>query len=629
MMQNSVDGHTAVSSVEGTTPFSGAQSDEDAGGTEGGPAIQMDISVPLMQSKHMEDTRANLNSKGMLERMKVTVTPPPPRPLQIRTQEAEGRITGAISGVGLPTPVKHLALAACLEGYEFTEKEFLVTGFREGFNLGSLASNLTGRPDNLQSARVLPHIVTEKLKKEISLGRIAGPFMHPPFEPFHVSPLGLVPKKKPNAYRMIHHLSYPEGNSVNDFIPAEYTSVRYSTIAEAIDDIIATEEPVYLAKIDVLDAFRLIPLHYSAYPLLGICWQGYFYYDKALPMGASSACSIFNRFSSALQWIAVKKLKISSVQKMLDDFLIITASREQCAKNLHKFMELCKILGVPLAPDKTVGPTQVLTFLGIELDTVKKEARLPRDKLTKCREQIEQILGKKSVYLRDLQSIIGLLNFCTSVVPGAAFLRRLIDLTIGITKPFHHIRLSRETKADLTTWLMFLERFNGKSMFHDKDWVSSDILELFTDSSGAIGYGATFGKAYFYGRWPETWLGLNITVLEFFPIVAALQVWGHLWENKRIIFWTDNLALVAVINKQSSREKQIMFLMRKLVLKCLQCNITFYAEHISSLQNGRADALSRDELGRFHRLHPEADHAPTILPEAVRPENLTGMLETF
>ena len=60
---------------------------------------------------------------------------------------------------------------------------------------------------------------------------------------------------------------------------------------------------------------------------------------------------------------------------------------------------------------------------------------------------------KPSTTLKDLQSLLGLLNFCTKVVvPGRTFLRRLIDLTKGITRPSHHIRLNKEARADLACW---------------------------------------------------------------------------------------------------------------------------------------------------------------------------------
>jgi len=45
---------------------------------------------------------------------------------------------------------------------------------------------------------------------------------------------------------------------------------------------------------------------------------------------------------------------------------------------------MCADIGIPNAPDKTVQPTQVITFLDLELDSVAIEVRLPVDKLNRC-----------------------------------------------------------------------------------------------------------------------------------------------------------------------------------------------------------------------------------------------------
>lgn len=87
---------------------------------------------------------------------------------------------------------------------------------------------------NLLSAKLNPEAVDTKLNKELQENRIAGPFLAPPLPNFHVSPLGVVPKKFPGEFRMIHHLSYPRGLSVNDSIDPEHCSVKYSSIGDAI-----------------------------------------------------------------------------------------------------------------------------------------------------------------------------------------------------------------------------------------------------------------------------------------------------------------------------------------------------------------------------------------------------------
>ena len=185
-----------------------------------------------------------------------------------------------------------------------------------------------------------------------------------------------------------------------------------------------------------------------------------YYFDRALAMGLSSSCAIFESFSTALEWVSLNLFDASAVLHILDDFLFIAKTKEQCARDLQNFILMCDYLGVPLPPEKTVGPDTVLQFAGITLDSVLFEARLPEDKLVKCRLMLHNFYTRRTVTLKELQSLIGLLNFtCTVVAPGRAFLRRLIDLTKRIQKPHHHIRLSKGAKSDILIWLRFLEDF--------------------------------------------------------------------------------------------------------------------------------------------------------------------------
>ena len=115
---------------------------------------------------------------------------------------------------------------------------------------------------------------------------------------------------------------------------------------------------------------------------------------------------------------------------MIDDFFFLADSFEKCLQDLNAFMSICAKLGVPLSPDKTMGPSSVLPFLGITLDTVRMEARLPDDKITNCRDLLHEFDKKTKLTLRELQSLLGILNFaCSVIVPGRPFLRRTIDLT--------------------------------------------------------------------------------------------------------------------------------------------------------------------------------------------------------
>ena len=216
----------------------------------------------------------------------------------------------------------------------------------------------------------------------------------------------------------------------------------------------------------IKNAFRIIPINPQDYHLLGICWNGLYYYDRAMPMSCSSSCKIFEIFSTTIEWIAQQKWNIKYILHLLDHFLIVAPTKELCHHQLNLFLMLCSYLDIPMAPEKTIGPASTITFAGIKLDSVLMEARFSHEKLEKCRVLISEFLTRKKVTLKAIQFLTGLLNFaCSVVVPGRAFLRRLIDLTICVRAPHFLIRLSREVKEDLRVWQTFLSGFNGRSFF--------------------------------------------------------------------------------------------------------------------------------------------------------------------
>ena len=104
---------------------------------------------------------------------------------------------------------------------------------------------------------------------------------------------------------------------------------------------------------------------------------------------------------------------------------------------------------------------------GTEVDTDKMELRLTADTIAKATSLVDSI-NKGKVTLRELQYLIGLLSFGCLVVPcGRAFVRRLINLIIGIHRPHHCVTLNHEARVDLHAWQLFLYTFNDKSMFLD------------------------------------------------------------------------------------------------------------------------------------------------------------------
>ena len=262
-----------------------------------------------------------------------------------------------------PTPIKLGVLTSWLADYTHAvDAQILRDGFSFGFSLGYTGPRQRCDAGCLGSAAARPNVVFAKLNKEIKAGRIAGPFSNCPLERLRCSPIGLVPKKAPGTFRLIHHLSFPQGKGVNAFIDKDKCKVNYASFDVGVRLVLQAGCSAWLAKADIKSAFRLLPVSPRDYELLGFKFGGQFYFDKCLPMGCSISCSLFEKFSTFLEF-QVKVITHSGfVTHYLDDFLFVGASRQACKDLLEVFEGTCKALGVPLAQEKTEGPVQTISY---------------------------------------------------------------------------------------------------------------------------------------------------------------------------------------------------------------------------------------------------------------------------
>ena len=304
----------------------------------------------------------------------------------------------------------------------------LINALRFGTHVGYTCpeKNLVSR--NLISALQHPEVVSANLTKEISLGRVAGPFPSPPLSHMQCHPLGVVPEKHSSDWRTVYHLSYPEGDSINDYIPKEPYALQYVRVDDAIRILLSLVPGSYMTKTDLESAFRLIPIHPGDWHLMGIYWQSQYYVDLYLPFCLRSAPFLFNQFSDVLEWILQNNYGLQHVLHSLNDFFIAEPTRLKCLTSFSTLRRVFMTLQAPVVVSKTLGPSQELEFMGIVLDSIRLEARLPDDKLNSAGEILNSFTQRRSVRLFELQSLNGTLQFaCKALVPGRTFLQRMIN----------------------------------------------------------------------------------------------------------------------------------------------------------------------------------------------------------
>ena len=112
---------------------------------------------------------------------------------------------------------------------------------------------------------------------------------------------------------------------MNDGTSKDPCSLNYITIDDAVNHILelgcATHD--HLAKINIKNPFRLIPLHSTDRHLLGMQWKDGIYIDTCLPFGLRSAPKLFNILAEFMAGI-MKQQGISPLLHYFNDFLILT-----------------------------------------------------------------------------------------------------------------------------------------------------------------------------------------------------------------------------------------------------------------------------------------------------------------
>ena len=155
-----------------------------------------------------------------------------------------------------------------------------------------------------------------------------------------------------------------------------------------------------LIKINLKDAYRIVPVHPDGHWLLGVRWDGDIYVDWGLPFGLRSALKIFSALADALAW----SLYVQGIQHQLhylDNFLFFGPPNTPCpGEILQAAVTHLAWLSVPIATHKTEGPATCVLFLGILIDTDRRELRLQLDKVQRLQALIREWCGRTSATAR-------------------------------------------------------------------------------------------------------------------------------------------------------------------------------------------------------------------------------------
>ena len=169
-------------------------------------------------------------------------------------------------------------------------------------------------------------------------------------------------------------------------------------------------------------------------------------------------------------------------------------------------------------------------------------------------------------------------------------------------------------------WCYFLQEFSGSTPIV----LQRQKFFIHTDASGnpKLGCGGWFHEQWFLDPWLSDWLqssNFSIDFLEMFAVLLALWIWKENFINATLCVFCDNQPVIAALNSKMSGSKDMMLLLRYIVLTCTHHNIWLYSVYKSSKDNAKTDALSYLQINRFLDLHPNAESKPQELPGFLSP----------
>lgn len=496
----------------------------------------------------------------------------------------------------------------------YHDREFILYVVEHGLSvLGPEPCVAPAQCVNYKSTQEHAALVEKQLSAELAAGQLirqpAGAVSH------HIHALGAIPKSAEEV-RIIHDLSSPAGQSINDRIT--YLHCPWASLDDALR---LVTRGCWMARVDIKQYYRPIPVDPADWPLMAFRWQfageaePATLWDPYLEFGQRNAPEVAHRFTQAILAI-LRSRGHKNVIGIMDDFLVVDSTQEGCEATWQALLGLLQELGFQpnRKPGKTDPPAQVVKFVGVLIDSIQMEVRLCPEKLANISARLADISSGHKVKQRDLESLAGLLAWaCKVVYGGRTFMRRIWDALATAQAPHHHVRLQAEARADLQWWAENLPQFNGKATILPAEATAPMEFQTDAESTGAVGVFIMGGYAGLtHPQLCSLFLpegayvpppGQHISVYETFAVLAAVRLFPAQFENRHLRVRSDNTQTVAAIQNQTSSAGQtkahIMRILRELFAWSVKLNFRLTAAHLPGFQNAMADALSRGQHDRF------------------------------
>lgn len=470
------------------------------------------------------------------------------------------------------------SLKRYLHNWEKVTNDKVIISWLRGLKLPFVTQPVQSRTPTTQYPVTQDHLIDLAITDLANIGAVTkcetkkGEFLSPYFL-----------ATKPNGkYRFILNLK-----KLNEHLsPPHFKLEDYRTVTKLIT------RHCLLAKLDLKDAYFLVPIHNKHKKYLRFVHKNQKYEFNCLPFGLNWAPYVFTKILKPV----LRALRLEGVTSViyLDDILLIGDTVEECARNVQKTTRILTHLGFIINEQKSVlTPTRKLEYLGFTYDTINLKMSLPKEKKVSIINDIKNFTGKTECKIQTLASLIGqLVAACPAVKYGRSHIKQLDrEKFLALKKSNFNfsktVQVSSEMLHDLSWWL---ENLNNSEMDIKQP---NFAFEIYSDAS-TTGWGTYCEGQRTRGFWNEEESHKHINYLELLAALYSLQSFTRDVYNKHILLRIDNKTAISCINKMGSTQyKTLNSITSQIWEWCENRNLYVFASYIASADNHRADVESR------------------------------------
>ncbi|KAK3237869.1 hypothetical protein CYMTET_52088 [Cymbomonas tetramitiformis] len=329
-------------------------------------------------------------------------------------------------------------------------------------------------------------VMRDEIRRESEEGRI---FLARWRLPLGIIALGMVEKVRKGKvkYKPVNDYSRPKDVGVNARI--ELDKDEFTTVKEAYGML----RPCYwMVKVDMETAYRSKGIASMYWPHQCFEFDGERWMDARAPFGNRALPGIFMRWTRAIvAWMRARGIPTVGY---LDDFFSILETKEQAEEAMLLLVEFVTSLGFKVNSAKCEGPAQVPEFLGVLLSTEGDvcTASTDEERIAVVVRQAGEPRAREArgmVSRRALESLLGLLAFCSHVVWGLSLYTRRGFNFLAATTGRKMVRLPHQVLEDLAVLEQVVRQYNGKRVVLERRLV--DERHFATDASGTLMSGRT------------------------------------------------------------------------------------------------------------------------------------------